>query len=275
MSLRYYFGFDAERFSGGFSVIVTDQSGAAGADRTFTVAITVGTFAHITLAAVMDGDYTAFAAALEAALEAGSALGATPRTYTVSWSSSTGYTVAVNSGTLVLDLTGTDAQTRMGEILGMGDRSGASSYASQVRPYYLILPATQCRSAMSDEYEPPDVVTEEINDSGGGTSEISRETDEVWLDWTQSAEDENDLPASAFAVGSAVFARNATAAIPWSYQSAWTHHQRGNDPIVAIDATSDVFRLRAEGASWEPSRMGSDYDAWSIVFRTRLLGRLP
>jgi hypothetical protein len=281
MSLLYYFGFDVAMLSGGLTVIVTDSSGLLGANRTFTVSITSGTFAHIALSSVMGtGEYTAFAAALEAALEAGSALGSVPRTYTVSWSSTTGYTIAVNSGaTLTLDLTGSEAQIRMRLLLGMaGDRTGSTSYSSTRRPWYLIIPATQCRTAMSDEYEPPDVVSEETNDSGAGTSEISREEDEVWLDWAQTAEDPNDLPSGAFDPGTPVFERQITTALRWSYQHAWAHHQDSGDPFAVVEggvvAGSDVARLRAEGSSWEPNRMGSDYDAFSIQFKTRLLGRL-
>jgi hypothetical protein len=281
MSLLYYFGFDVAMFFGGLTVIVTDSSGAAGANRTFTVAITSGTFAHIDLSSVMGtGEYLAFAAALEAALEAGSALGATPRTYTVTWSSTTGYTIAVNSGaTLTLDLSGSTEQVRMRLVLGMaGDRTGALSYTSTRRPYYLIVPATQCRTAMSDEYEPPDVVSEEINDSGFAVSEIARDADEVWLDWTQTAEDVHGLPTAAFDPGTPVFQRQVTTPLRWSYQQAWTHHQDSGDPFAVVEggvvAGSDVARLRAEGSSWEPTRMSADYDAWSIMFRTRLLGRL-
>jgi hypothetical protein len=282
VSLQYYWGWDVAMLSGStLTVIVTDSSGLLGANRTFTVSITSGTFAHIDLSSVTGtGTYTAFAAALEAALEAGSALGSVPRTYTVTWSSTTGYTIAVDSGaTLTLDLTGSVAQLLMRTILGMaGDRTGALSYSSTRRPYYLLVPATQCRTAVSDEYEPADVVTEEINDSGLGTSEISRDEDEVWLDWTQTAEDEHGLPTAIFDPGTPVFDRHLTAALRWSYQQAWAHHQTSGDPFAVVEggvtAGSDVARLRAEGSSWEPNRMGSDYDAWSIAFRTRLLGRL-
>jgi hypothetical protein len=281
VSLQYYWGWDVTMLAGGLTVIVTDSSGLLGANRTFTVSITSGTFAHIDLSSVMGaGEYLAFAAALEAALEAGSALGSVPRTYTVTWSSTTGYTIAVNSGaTLTLDLTGSVAQSFMRVVLGMsGDRTGALSYSSTRRPYYLIVPATQCRTAVSDEYEPADVVTEELNDSGAGTSEIAREEDEVWLDWTQTAEDAHGLPTAIFDPGTPIFERQITTALRWSYQHAWAHHQNSGDPFAVIEggvtAGSDVARLRADGASWEPNRMGSDYDAWSIPFKTRLLGRL-
>lgn len=280
MALYYEWGWDVAQIDDGFSVIVTDSSGAAGADRTFTVSFASGTYCHTSLAAVgATSTYTAFAAAFETALEAGSAGGATPRGYTVSWSRTTGYTVAVNAGTkLTLDLTGTTAQTQMAQLLGMtGDRTGALTYSSQVRPYYFIVPTIQGLSSVSDEYEPDGIVEESISDDGTAHA-IARDTSEVYFDWVQMAEP--DAPEAGFTFDdpwTAPFERQISSAAPWSYQHAFRHARAGKQPFLVTNGVDEelVHELRADGSSFRPQRgAGTDIAIWNIPFRTRLLGRL-
>lgn len=280
MALHYFFGVDSALIDGGFSVIVTDSSGAAGADRTFTVSITTDKWAHVSFSSVVTG-YGSLAAVLEAALEAGSALGATPRTYTVSFSTATGYTIAVDAGTkLTLDFTGTTAQTSLMHAVGMtGDRTGALTYSSQVRPYYWLIPTIQGRSNYSDEMEPMDVADESSADDGTAY-QVVKETIETQVAWTQMAEPEGDPAGFTFDDPWApVFARLATSGAPWSYQDAFRHARTGKLPfMVQEDAMSPafaVYEMRADGVSFRPERFsGPDFAIWSIPFRTRLLGSL-
>lgn len=284
MALYYEWGFDVAQIASGFSVDVTDSSGAAGADRTFAVSFTTGTYCHTTLAGVTaTSTYTAFAAALETALEAGSALGATPRGYAVTWSRSTGYTIALTSefsggpGTkLTLDFTTSDAKTNLRRVLGMtGDRTGALTYSSTVRPYYFLIPSIQGRSSV-DEREPDGLSEDSISDDGSA-DQISCDTAEVHLDWVQMAEP--DAPDVGFLFADAwspPYERHATSAAPWSYMHAFRHARAGKQPFLVADGSQNlVCELRADGTSFKPQRsQGPDVEIWNIAFRTRLLGRL-
>lgn len=269
MSVYYAFGFDVGEI-GGLSMTVTDDGGV------FSVAFGIAeTFAHVDMSSVMGaGAYDDFAGALQTSLNASSAgIG----TYGVSFNASTGYAIEYFD-VFSIDLTGTDAQTNMARVLGFsGDRSGDSSYASQVRPYYLILPAIAGRSKPTDERQPPGVGTESVTD-GGGTCQRARRSSEIYSDWDQSGEDMRTIATIAFGgAGAPVFRRLATAAIPWSYQEAWRHHKTNFDPFAVVDSSfgSTVHRMRAEGCSFKPARIaGVDIDLWSLPFRTRELGRI-
>lgn len=240
--------------------------------ETIDVRLDAGTFVHVTPPSEVD--HEVFAAALA------NAVNATPGvhgTHAVTFDPTSGYELTLDEQfALKFSTVATPAEgTRMREILGLSgdvEADGSFTVASDVRPHYFIVPATQGRTSVSDEYEPDDVVSEDVTD-GGETDQISREVDEVWLDWTQTGEDPLDL-AGACDPGTPVYERHETAAIPWSYQRAWTHHQRGFDPIIVTEGSEvTAHRLRAEGASFKPERMAADYDMWSIAFRTRLLGR--
>lgn len=269
MALRYEFAFDIARF-GALAVKTTDETG------TQEIVLSSGLYIHTTIASV-HSLYTAFAAALATALNASSP-GA--GTFTVTWNGSTGYTIAYDNDAdwqLTFSTTTVAANgTRMKQVLGMtGDRTGAASYSSQCRPYFVLLPAIQGRSQMSDEYEPDGIVQESVGDDGQIAALVAVETSERWMDWQQAAETET-APSTFSDNGTPPYKRQATAAVPWTYQHAWEHHRTGFDPILVIDgSSSDVTQMRADGASFRPRRMaGDDFGVWQIPFRVRLLGRL-
>ena len=102
---------------------------------------------------------------------------------------------------------------------------------------------------------------------------------------------ETDSPPSDYAVGHgfgatvpsarydglALFKRSVTAACPWSYQHAWEHVRSGGSlPFLVVEGSdSTVHTLRADGASFRPSRFaGKDIALWSVPFKTRQLGTL-
>lgn len=275
MALRYEWAWRIQSI-GTVAIKVTDDGG------TSTVSLTSGTYAHTSISSVVPG-YTAFSAALKAALDADSTLSGT---YTVTWNGTTGYTISVTgSSSLTLSFATTTAAhgTRMQRILGFSaDQSGATSYSSDVRPYFMIIPAIQGRSELSDEYEPPDIAMEDVADDG--TAELtsryegddeSDDDGEVWLDWTQNAETETG-PSVFSGEGTFVFKRQATSAVPWTYQHAFKHMRRGHHPFLVLDGSEKaVCQIRADGASFTPRRFaGTDQPFWTIPFRTRLLGRI-
>lgn len=267
MALRYEWCWDIDLI-GNVAAKVTDDGGS------FEVQITTGAFGHTDISGV-DSDFTDFASELETALNDGTS---SADTYTVTWNGTTGYEIAYGGEGFALafsTVTTAAEGTRMAQILGFsGDASSATSQTSDVRPYYVIIPAIQGRSMMSDEYEPDSIMYESTADDGS-VRQVSRETSEIWSDWTQTAET-TAAPSSFSAAGTYVFERQATSAIPWTYQHAWEHQRTGDTPLLVLDGTEQaVHQIRAEGASFKPTRFaGQDLPYWQIPFRTRLLGRL-
>lgn len=276
MSLRYEWAWDVSVI-GPLTIGGLDDDGGS-----HTVTITSGTYAHTALTGALDVEgnavaryagYTSFAAALASAMNSASSGSGT---YTVTYSGATGYTISYSGG--AFDINFGIGGGLMKAVLGfVDDRDSASSYSSDVRPHFLIIPAIEARSQMSDEYEPDGIVAEAEADDGTPFG-VARESVAVWSDWTQAAETET-APSSPFAEGTPVFRRHATPAVPWTYQDAWRHARDGDHPFLAVDSgtgESAVHQFRAEGASFRPVRFaGEDQPYWSVPFRTRLIGRLP
>ncbi len=157
------------------------------------------------------------------------------------------------------------------------NRAGALSYASNVGPSFMILPANPGRSNMSDEYEEEGGVSEAVA-ADGTAYPIAKAGMALYSDWVQMGE----TSAGTFTAGgdgTPVFKRDATTDVPWSYQHAWEHSRTlGAAPLLVVDSgtsESAVHRFRSDGSSLKPTRFGSqDFDLWNVPFRTRLLGRL-
>lgn len=277
MSLRYEWSFDLASI-GPVSLTLDDDGGG------YDVTLTSGTYAHTALTGALDVDgnavaryagYLSFASALESALNTVSSAAGT---YTVTYDGSSGYTISHSAGAFYLSFGLSGPGALMRQVLGFaGDRSASTSHSSDVRPHFVIIPAIEARSQMSDEYEPDGIVAEAEADDGTPFG-VARESAAVWSDWTQAAETET-APSSPFAEGTPVFRRHATPAVPWTYQDAWRHAREGDHPFLAVDSgtgESAVHQFRAEGASFRPVRFaGEDQPYWSVPFRTRLIGRLP
>jgi hypothetical protein len=233
----------------------TDSSG------TFSVSFTTSTYAHVDLQSVMGtGLYDDFATALQTAMDAS----ASARTFTVTYStSSMAYTIAPNSGTIVLT---TNTNTVMRNILGYNSlpTGAAASTSSQIRPYYVIDPNIDGQSSVTDDYEPSGFSFDGETDNGYSYG-ISRETAPTYYDWVQMMEPKE-----------VVFTRAATSSVPWTYQHLFAH-ARNFEPIYyenTANLDTAVHLLRAEGAHWAPQRVTADYDGqWNIPFRTRVVGR--
>jgi hypothetical protein len=250
MTLRISAGWDfAKATVGSFSMTITGSSGAA-----FAVNVTSGTYAHETMSPVVT--YTAFAVALQTAINAA----ATAGTYTVTYSSSTqAYTVTRDTGTFTATL-----NTVARRVLGRdADWSvGAISQTSNNRPYYVLVGALGARSEVSDDYEPDGIVEAEESDSGEVYA-ISRTTAPVYHDWIVQFESK-----------AATFERNAASGVPWTWQH-FVKHVRSEEPFLVVDDLgTSVHKLRPESARFKPTRQSPDYDNhWHIPFMTYLLGR--
>ena len=252
MATYYLAGWDTAAI-GTFSVVVGGTVGSG------TATVAADTYSHTDLSAVMGtGEYTAFAAAVQTALNA-VAVG-----WTVSYSTAThAYTIS-NATAFTLTWTG-DAGKNLQRALGFAASVGSTTTTtSTVRPYYVIVPAITARSQVSDVYEPDDIV-KEAESVGGSSFAISKDTTETLSDWEQQMES-----------ASATLARSAVAAVPWTWE-AFFKHLRGAYPFRLVDgSTSTVHTLREKGAAFTGTtrrRVAVDYDdLWIIMLMTRDLG---
>lgn len=271
-SLRYEFCWDfARALSGVGAAVKLDDDGPL-----FEVTFTAGTYGHTSVSGIVS-TYTDFATALQTAINAAKG-GA--GSYTVTYSALTGYTISYSAGNFDLTFSTTTVPqrgTNMRHILGMTDRSGASSYSSLLRPYFVLFPVVPGRSEVSDDYEPESIVQESIAD-GGQTYEVAVTNVAKRIDWIDVGD--QDIPPTAytsFGTGTPVHKRFDTTSVPWSYEDAYEHHRTAFDPILVVDGGTNeniVCKLRADKSSFKPKRMGSaDFDLWSVPFGVHLLGR--
>lgn len=252
MSCRLVACFDIARI-GGFACDVVESTGG-----TFTLEMDDGTYCHEDASGyAMSADYTAFAAALKAALEAqnGSA-----RTYTITYNTGTGkYTIAIDNGTVSLTFsTQAERGTNLRQAIGMtGDRSGSQSYTSQAKCFYVIHTEYDGLREYSDDYE----------DIGG--SHVSRSTNgkiygvtttgrQMLSDWV--------IPLEPHA---ATFERSAASAVPWTWQHFFAHCRVIVPFLMVYDTETSCHQLREDGDAFKPRRVQEDYnDWWDIDFRT-------
>src|SRR5690606_20258982 len=172
MSLRYEWAWDVSVI-GPLTIGGLDDDGGS-----HTVTITNGTYAHTALTGALDVEgnavaryagYTSFAAALASAMNSASSGSGT---YTVTYSGATGYTISYSGG--AFDINFGAGGGLMKAVLGFaGDRGSASSYSSDVRPRFVIIPTIEGRSAVEPESEPDDIAQEGVADDGSAF-QISR-----------------------------------------------------------------------------------------------------
>lgn len=270
MTLYYEAGFDTALI-GTFSISVSDDDGSRAPN------IPTGTYCHTDISSVMgSGEYTDFATAVEDALNDG----ATGTPYSVTYTASSAiYQITYTGSSSTLTMNGTSG-TRTRLALGMTSPTNAAATATSInRPYYHIKPAIGGRSDYSDEYEPDGIAKDSTADDGTAY-QIAVDNSSIWEDWTQPGD--RDSPGTAYTrsgSGTYVHSRAATTLVPWSYQHFWEHLRTGHLPFYVFDDGitngSGVYKLRADGASFHPTRWaGTDFDLWAFNFRTRLIGRL-
>lgn len=251
MALYYASGVDTADV-GTFAVVV-------GGVASGTATVTAGTYCHISINSVASG-YTALAAAVQTALQVVSG------GFSCSFSTSTyAYTIS-HASSFTLTFSG-DAGTNLRRALGFsGNVASTTSATSDVRPYYLMVPAIAGRTEFSDVYEPDDLAEEAVSD-GGDAFIIAKDTTELWCDWVQQMESK-----------AATLSRSAASSAPWTWEHFFKHC-RGKEPFLVVDGSaSNVYQLRADGAGFNSrvrSRVVSDFDdLWSLRFFTRDLGTL-
>jgi hypothetical protein len=221
-----------------------------------TASIAAGNYAHESMSNTL-ADYDDFGTAVETAFVAATVActwNATTRTFTLS-----------KGGVFSMSFPNTTAGQQLAAALGFVagvTYSGAASYTSVIRPYYVIVAQEAGRSqALPMLYEPPDI-TEEATSDGGKAHSVSRDTDELWGDWTQPME-----------TRAACFDRYVSGSVPWTWQ-AFFKHARGEQPFMVVESgVYWIYTLRADATSFHAEPVSSDWDSYfNIKIRARYLG---
>jgi hypothetical protein len=187
--------------------------------------------------------------------------------FTVTWSGAQGAAIAA--------LLGFDSTANL---------TGAATYTSTQRPRYLIVSRLAGQSQVHELYEPAGRVAYAESDNGHAFSTHPVEMP-LYRDWTQPFETLSGPTDAEYAVsssvgGTAVRKRDVGAAtkVVWTWQDFF-EHVRATFPFLLIDrATSvsgsgDAYKMRGEGAHFDPPRITADYDGhWAIPLVTRYLG---
>jgi len=278
MALRYEYSWDVASLADpGIAIKVQDDGG------TDELIYTSGLFTHSDISSV-DSAYSDFATQLQTDLNDAAKAPALTGTYTVTWNGTTGYTVSV-SGSSILNLifssTSTVAYgTNMRRLLGFSaNQVSATSYSSNARPYYLIIPASQGRTNYTRDREQPEIVQEALGDDGSSVH-ISKATSRKVGDWMQVAEIEA-VPAVFSAAGTPTHADMVDAGtsandVPWSWEHSFIHCRTAQHRISVFEGSDhEVWELRADGMWFDPQRWtGQDLPLWQIPMKCRLIGRV-
>ena len=155
--------------------------------------------------------------------------------------------------------------------------SGASSYTSDARPWYVIRALLPSGADDTGIYEADGRVWGGETESGGWYGIAPRRIAR-WREWTVRAESrvapsDASWVANPGVAGAGVYAD--TTRIPWTWRHLF-QHCRAHMPIgnanAGTTALSEVYVIRPEGAHFKPSRTFDAYDgAWDIPFRARVI----
>lgn len=273
----YHVGMDPARL-GAFSATIDGV----------TATLTNARYWHVNLTSITDPDSIG-GGALATIMT--STFGGGPKTVTVAFSAANlRYTI---SGTGAFDLTSISsaltaalgAPTSTGAI--GGPTTGASSYTSSYRPYYVCRPLIAGLSQYTDDYQPEGLVHGAFASDGtyyiAGPSSLPTQND-----WMQVFESSTPLNAGGTYVGGSGHSvyplpHNGVAAVPtmpWSWWDFWQVLREGEcfawceQVSPPSKPTATMYRLRAEGANFRPVRAsGPDYDLWSLSFKALVIGR--
>lgn len=177
-----------------------------------------------------------------------------------------------------------DMGIAMRDILGFAENlSGANSYTSTLRPKYLIVSRLAGQSQVHETYEPGGRIAYAESDNGQAYSTHPVELP-TYRDWVQPFETlegptDGEWSGNSAIGGAAVRRANVGAAmkITWTWEDM-IKHVRATYPFGLVDrATSTkgeghLYKLRGEGAHFDPTRITADYDGhWTVPFVTRQL----
>lgn len=271
MAVVYHPGWD-HSIIGIATFTLTDSGGP------WTVSFPAGKYCHRNISTLAPtSDFALFSTALTTAMN----LSGTSATYTAAYAyAATGprYTIEVNPGTTTITFPATTAGTLAKNILGFTGTTGpAASHTSNARPFFSLAVQqgaadaynvinTGARSNAVPNQEPDGIAAMSQADSGA-TYLITRTTVRKEAIWAQRFEEKR-----------AVYADDAVATLPWTWEHFFQHCRSGNMPFALRDdqaGTETVWRLHGSSVSLRPSFEVSDFDAgYRIPVRAILQGRL-
>ena len=176
------------------------------------------------------------------------------------------------------------AGTVMRDLLGFeSNLSGFSSYTSTKRPKYLIVARLNGQSQVHETYEPGGRIAYAESDNGQAYSTHPVELP-TYRDWVQpfetlSGPTDAEWNASGSVGGTAIRTADVGSAtkVTWTWE-AMIKHLRATLPFALVDRATSVkgegqlFKLRGEGAHFDPTRITADYDGhWTIPMVCRVL----
>jgi hypothetical protein len=176
------------------------------------------------------------------------------------------------------------AGTVMRDLLGFENNlSGFSSYTSTKRPKYLIVARLAGQSQVHETYEPGGRIAYAESDNGQAYSTHPVELP-TYRDWVQPFETLNgptdgEWNASGSVGGAAVRRDDVGSAtkVTWTWED-FIKHLRATLPFQLVDRSTSVkgegqlYKLRGEGAHFDPTRITADYDGhWTIPMVCRVL----
>jgi hypothetical protein len=209
--------------------------------------------------------YDSAASATEAAMEAETS-GWSNSNFSVTFNHATGiYTFDKGTGGGAFDIT--FANTDTANFFGFTSvgQSGTSIYTGSCVADYCIVPSISARSQVSREYEPGNISSLAVADSGKIGTGIVRASVPLYYDWQQPFEEQE-----------AVHTADATSSILFTWQQFW-EHCRQEYPFIVHTATStfDMFMLRETASNWNPEPTSTDdHTRWHIPFECHFMGRI-
>lgn len=204
-----------------------------------------GLFSHVALTAIDPKDrsgstlnlgFPAFAPYLQTTMDA-----ATAQTPTCVFDQATGlYTLACNGAVFSLTLTGTTARDIMRRILGFsGNKSGATSYTSDTRPFYSIRTAVDAKTG----FRAPSMISEETH--WRRASEVAYSLSSTRP--TRSTQWEHRHEAKAAVQRRFAVADTVVGGASWTYEDFLEHAASFAVPCVVKDGTESMVFFAPDG----------------------------
>lgn len=254
---------------GSLGIFVTEQPSAA----TYLISVTTGTYCHTDLTTVLGTlNYDDLAAQLQGLLTAAQV---NITTWTVVWNATTmAYTFTASGGAqtsvdLTFDASGGNTLGR--QITGFSaNQTGALTYASDVRPYYVASVRVGAASYGTGprEFEPAGIAEGAEADDGSQFA-VSRTTAPSYRDFSITTETEAATRIRSAPDGT------TPGDVPWTWQHLW-QHARADEPLLIADGVeSAVAFMRPSFATFKPrATFANFHDRFDMDFGVTIDGYL-
>ena len=209
-------------------------------------------------------EFQRFSSVLDVTMTAeATSLGWSDPDFTVTFTPTTGKYVLSAADTFSI----TAANTDTANFLGFSGSQGlASTHTSSGVAAYCMVPSIDARTNFSREYEPGNISSLAVSDSGRVKKGIVRESVPLYMDWQQ-----------AFDPISVIFTAEATGTVFHTWQDFWGHC-RQTYPFIVHTASNnfELHMLRKTASNFTPVPVeGDNHEYWHLNFETHFMGRDP